>query len=515
MNAIGRDGSPSRPESPNIRPARRSGPTPRQRIVVCILILLPATFGLLPLSASSAPNVLFIGIDDLRPDLGCYGDEFAITPNFDRLAAQGTVFNRAYCQQAVCGPSRLSLLSGRRPDTIQVWDLNSHFRETIPDLITLPQHFKNKGYYTRSIGKIYHGSGAPAKDTPSWSEDPLYDDTRKHEWRYASAENRAVDTLKREATEGEDVPENTFVDGLVCDAAEEALATLKDKQQPFFLGVGFRKPHLPFVAPKKYWDLYKRSEIPGRVTQTHPKGAPEFATRTWNEIEGYTDIPKDLNAISAEKIQELRHGYYACISYIDVLIGRLLDRLDELDLTDNTVICLWGDHGFHLGEQGLWTKANNYELAARVPLIISIPGQKEKGVTSNAFVELVDIYPTLSDLCGLDLSSELEGLSMKPLLDQPDLPWKSATFNQYPRDYTAIKHKRHGDVMGYAVRTDRYRYVQWKDWKSGEILEEELYDQQTDPNEMINIAKDIKQAATLFQHQRILEAGWKGALPLK
>ena len=486
----------------------------RASLLFSILFALSST--LFAIGAEPAPkNVLFIAIDDLRPDLGSYGDPIAITPNFDRLAANGTLFNRAYCQLAVCGPSRLSLLSGRRPDTIQVWDLKTHFRETLPDLVSLPQHFKNSGYHTRSIGKIYHGSGAPMKDPPSWSEEPLYDSGRKHEWRYASEENRAVATLKREATEAEDVPDNTFVDGLVCDAAEEALTTFAQNKTPFFLGVGFRKPHLPFVAPKKYWDMYDREDIPKPATNVHPSAAPEYATRTWNEIEGYTDIPKDLDAIPPEQIDQLRHGYYACISYIDALLGRLMDKLEQLDLADNTVICLWGDHGFHLGEQGLWTKANNYELAARVPLILSVPGQEQQGAVSNAFVELVDLYPTLVELCDLDMPSKLEGLSMKPLLNAPNRPWKTAAFSQYPRDYTEIKHQQHGDVMGYAVRTEDYRYVQWKDWKSGDILEEELYEHHSDPNEMINIASDPKQAATLYQHRQILQAGWQGTLPLK
>lgn len=465
--------------------------------------------------AEERPNVLFIAIDDLRNDLGCYGNEIAITPNFDRLAAQGTVFDRAYCQQAVCGPSRLSLLSGRRPDTIEVWDLNTHFRETLPDLVSLPQHFKNNGYHARSIGKIYHGSGAGKKDPPSWSKKAVYDYGRKHEWRYASAENRAVVTLKRSSTEGEDVPDNTFVDGIVCEAAEEALETYAKHKQSFFLAVGFRKPHLPFVAPKRYWDWYDRAVIPTPATNTHPYGAPEYALRTWNEIEGYNDIPKDLSEISPEQTQLLRHGYYACISYIDTLIGRLLNQLDKLELADKTIVCLWSDHGFHLGEQGLWAKANNYELSARVPLIVSTPDQRTKGSNSDALIELVDIYPTLVELCGLNLPSGLEGWSFKPLLDDPDLEWKTAAFHQYPRNYTKIKHEKHGDVMGYAVRTDNFRYVQWKDWKSGEILEEELYDQSADPHEMRNIAKNEKHAATLYQHRRILKAGWKGALPLK
>jgi iduronate 2-sulfatase len=478
-------------------------------------IIFAFAFCLLPLKAEPKPNVLFIAIDDLRPNLGCYGDNTAITPNFDRLASKGIVFDRAYCQLAVCSPSRISLMTGRRPDTVQVWDLDTHFREAIPDLVTLPQHFKNNGYDTRSIGKIYHGSGKPAKDPPSWSEDPIYDDTRKQEWRYASPENLSVQSLKRSATEGEDVPDNTFVDGLVCDEALIALDTFKTKQKPFFLGVGFRKPHLPFVAPKKYWDLYNREDIPKPVSHAHPEGAPEYATKSWNELEGYIDIPKDTSTLTAEKIQELRHGYYACISYIDAQIGRILDRLEALNLSGNTIICLWGDHGFHLGEQGLWTKANNYELSARVPLILSVPGQKNQGASSNAFVELVDLYPTLAELCELDIPNELEGLSMTPLLAQPDRPWKTAVFNQYPRMFKGVRHERHGEVMGYAVRTDHFRYVEWKEWESGKIVARELYDHQSDPEEMFNVADNIDQAATLFQHQRILGSGWKGALPLK
>jgi iduronate 2-sulfatase len=461
----------------------------------------------------SNPNVLFIAIDDLRPMLGCYGDTVAISPNIDRLASQGTTFNRAYCQLAVCGPSRHSLLSGRRPDTIKVWDLATHFRETFPDLVSLPQHFKNNGYHTRSIGKIYHGSGKPSKDAPSWSEEPIYDNGRNPEWRYASPENLAGTGLKRAASEGVDTPDSTFVDGMVCDAALDALDTFKEREQSFFLGVGFRKPHLPFVAPKRYWDLYDRADISKPVSKEHPQGAPEYALRTWNEIEGYTDIPKNVSTLIPAKVQELRHGYYACISYVDALVGRLLERLDELGLSDNTVVCLWGDHGFHLGEQGLWTKANNYELAARVPLIVSTPDQKAKGVSSNALVELVDLYPTLADVCGLIVSDQLEGLSMKSLLDNPSHLWKSAAFSQYPRMFEGVRHKKHGEVMGYAVRSDQFRYVQWKNWESGTIDAQELYDHQNDPNEMNNVASNPEYAGALAEYQRQLNAGWRAALP--
>ncbi len=469
-----------------------------------------------PVVSQSNPNVLFIAIDDLRPTLGCYGDEVVISTNFDRLAESGTRFDRAYCQLAVCCPSRLSLLSGMRPDTIEVWDLGTHFRDARPDLVSLPQHFKNNGYYTRSIGKILHGGGRPAKDPPSWSEDAIHDvisgDRRV---RYALPQNLIGTKLKQAASEAADVLDGTFIDGIVCEAALGALDSLSANEQPFFLAVGFRKPHLPFVAPKKYWDLYDRDTIPSPASNRYPDGAPEYGTRSWHELEGYTDIPENTASMSTEQIQNLRHGYYACISYVDSLLGRLLDRLETLEIADNTVICLWGDHGFHLGEQGLWTKANNYELSARVPLMLSVPGQSNKGAVSNAFVELVDLYPTLAEVCGLDIPIGLEGVSMKALLESPNQPWKTAVFNQYPRMYKDARHSRHGEVMGYATRTDRYRYVEWRDWNSGEVLAQELYDHTTDPDEMKNVAGNPEYARALSQHQKILSAGWRGALPPK
>ncbi len=466
----------------------------------------------LPSSAKDRANVLFIAIDDLRPALGCYGDQTAVTPNIDRLAKRGTVFSRAYCQQALCSPSRLSLMTGRRPDTTRVWDLQTPFREALPNVITLPQLFRNHGYHCRSIGKIYHGSGAPSKDAPSWSEQPLYDHVREANLRYATPQNLNGKGLKRASTEAADVPDDTYIDGVVCKAALNALDTLKDKDKPFFLAVGFRKPHLPFCAPKKYWDLYKSETIPAPVSNAHPKDAPEVAVRSWKELEGYTDIPED-GRITAAKTRKLRHGYYACVSYIDALVGQLLDRLDQLGLAMNTVICLWGDHGFHLGEQGLWTKANNYELSTRVPLILAAPGQKKPGTKTNALVELVDLYPTLADACGLESPTGVEGISLMPLLDDPEFPWKTAVFSQYPRSQSGNRHNGHGDIMGYATRTDRYRYVEWREWRTGHVVAQGLYDHHSDPNEMRNVAKNPKHSGALNQHRAILKAGWRAALP--
>ncbi len=459
------------------------------------------------------PNVLFVAIDDLRPTLGCYDDQTAITPNIDRLAGRGTVFNRAYCQQAVCSPSRLSLLTGRRPDTIRVWDLATHFRAAAPDVVTLPQHFRNHGYHTRSVGKVYHGSGKPSKDPPSWSVEPKFDFVRDPKVRYALPKNLQGKGLKRSAVEAANVPDNAYIDGIVCDAAVTALAELHTGQQPFFLAVGFRKPHLPFCAPQKYWDLYDRAKIPLPASNKHPQAAPELAVRSWKELEGYTDIPGD-GRLSMAKVRELRHGYYACVSYADALVGRLLDELSRLKLADNTVIVVWGDHGFHLGEQGLWTKANNYELSTRVPLIVSVPGQAHAGAKTDALVELVDVYPTLADVCRLNAPVGAEGISLKPLMAEPTRSWKSAEFSQYPRAREGSRHRGHGDIMGYTVRTNRYRYVEWREWNSTDVIAVELYEHEHDADEMKNVSGQPEQERTVKQLSRILSAGWKSALPV-
>lgn len=458
-----------------------------------------------PSSASGAKasgkNVLFIAIDDLRPALGCYGDAIAKTPHIDRLAGRGTVFHRAYCQEAVCAPSRLSLMTGRRPDTIKVWDLQTHFRETLPDVVTLPQHFKQAGYFTRSIGKILHGSGKAAKDPPSWSVDPRLDTNRDPELRYATKENLEGSGLKRNASESAPVADNHYIDGIIAEEAVLALKELSESGRPFFLAVGFKKPHLPFCAPQKYWDLYDRDAIPEPVPTKYPDGAPELACRSWGELEGYRDIPDDGKP-DAGKQKELRHGYYACVSYIDAQVGRLLEQLEVLGLSEETVICLWGDHGFHLGEQGLWTKANNYEWSTRVPLVIVDPGQRPG--TTDALVELVDVYPTLVELCELPVPQGLEGRSLRPLLADPGQPWASSALSQYPRDRTGNRHQGRGDFMGYTIRTKDHRYVEWRADETGEVVAVELYDHRTDPDEATNVASSSEYASILREHRELL-----------
>jgi len=450
------------------------------------------------------PNVLFIAIDDLRPELGCYGHNIVQSPNIDRLAKEGVLFNRAYCQQAVCSPSRTSLMTGLRPNTTKVWDLQTHFRTTIPTVVTLPQYFKKNGYYTQSVGKIYHDPKS-AQDSLSWTANEILAETTKR-GKYVLASNLKIKSAKAAAIELADVPDNAYIDGQVADRAVQELNKIKDK--PFFLAVGFRRPHLPFSAPKKYWDIYDREDITLPTQKTVPQNTPVYATHQNQELRGYSDIGFD-NQIQDAKIQELIHGYYAAISYTDAQIGKILAELDRLNLTENTIIVLWSDHGFHLGEKGLWAKSTNYELDTRVPLIISAPGKK-KNVVSNGLVELVDLYPTLVELGGMKIPDSLEGTSLVPLLTKPEQSWKTAAFSQFPRPWI---YKDSPELMGYAMRTDHYRLIEWRDFKTGTITATELYNVQDDPTELNNIADLPKNELLIKELKLKLNDGWQKALP--
>lgn len=447
------------------------------------------------------PNVLFIVVDDLRPQLGCYGDQIVQSPNIDQLAKTGVLFSRAYCQQAVCAPSRSSVMTGKRPNTIKVWDLKTHFRESLPDVVTLPQYFKNNGYHTQSIGKIYHDP-ASAQDAPSWSVPEILAIT-KREGKYILPSNRNSGSAKAAATEMADEPDQSYIDGQVADQALKVLREIKNK--PFFLAVGFRRPHLPFSAPKKYWDLYDREKIVAQpAPHAIPKNVPTYAAHHNEELKGYSDIGSN-DTISAAKKAELLHGYYAAISFTDAQIGKVLEELDRLQLSKNTIIVLWSDHGFHLGEKGLWAKSTNYELDTRVPLIVSAPG-KAQGLIANGLVELVDLYPTLTELAGLKIPETLEGASLVPLLDKPGQIGKNAAFSQFPRPW---QYKGKPKIMGYAMRTDYYRYVEWHDFNTDEIKSVELYDHRVDPAELMNIA-DLPANQTLLKDLREkLTAGYK------
>ena len=450
--------------------------------------------------AADRPNVLFIAVDDLKPTLGCYGDSVAKTPHIDALAAAGTHFTRAYCQQAVCNPSRASLMTGLRPDTLRVYDLYTDFRETTPWAVTIGEHFIGHGYHSQGYGKIFHSGHGVTDDRATWSRvgpkltAPRY--SRQTQDRIDAA-NRAKrkanggqlstrDRVRGPAWEAPEVQDTDLRDGQTANRVNGLLRkhaeAAKSGRQPFFIAAGFLNPHLPFVAPKRYWDLYDPAELPVPESAYSdirlPKNAPKFARTTWGELRAYEDMPKK-GPVTEEQARTLIHGYYAATSYVDAQVGRILRQLDELGLREDTVIVLWGDHGWHLGDHGFWCKHTNYEQAARVPLIFSTPGQQARGRECDALVEFVDIFPTLVDLCGLPAPDHLEGDSLAPFLDDPTLEGDRAAFHLYPK----------GGHMGRAVRTATHRAIEWRS-KEGERAAVALYDLANDPGETRNIAAD-------------------------
>jgi arylsulfatase A-like enzyme len=487
-------------------------------LLILLVIILGGCSGSQQAEKELRPNILFIPVDDLRPDIGAFGDTTAITPNIDRLAAEGLIFTRAYCQQAVCNPSRASLLTGLRPDSLRVWDLRTNFRHKVPEAVTLPQYFKNNGYHTVGIGKIFHNT---IPDTVSWTEKPhiegfpfdpdaVYltaENIRKVEEKKQSYIEQGIDRIdqlghwyiKTVATEVADVDDDAYFDGAQTTLAIQKLREFSEMDKPFFLAVGYYRPHLPFNAPKKYWDLYDRESIPVVGEQSLPADSPPYAMNISHELRGYDDF-KDLplpgeGPLSHERQQMLKHGYYASVSYVDAQVGRLLDELERLDLAANTIIVLWGDHGWKLGEYNAWCKQTNYEIDTRVPMIFSGPGVSSAGKACNALTEFVDIYPTLCELAGLEVPEYLQGKSVVPLLEDPGRPWANAARSQFLRGrFGKEKEVFAGrEFMGYALRTDRYRYVEWYEWDrekeaKGAFLSSELYDHSTDPSELINIA---------------------------
>ncbi|MEJ6645277.1 MAG: sulfatase [Akkermansiaceae bacterium] len=512
-------------------------------IALSFFLLAPA-FG--QSKATKKPHVLFIAIDDLRPELGCYGSPIAVTPNLDKLASKGLLFNRAYCQQAICSPSRASLMTGARPDAIGVIENYTDFRVANPDIVTLPQHFRSHGYETVNVGKIYHGKYNDAEK--SWSRLPANRlmKTRPIPGGYGLPENQKVQrdnraellakygpdkvgglTSSGPAFEAADVPDHSFIDG---HSALLAIATmnqhLKNKpNQPLFLALGFSRPHLHFIAPKKYWDLYDPKKIPLAEHTKAPIDGAAMGLHASFELRVRHGIPKSGD-LDEELSRTLKHAYLACTSYVDAQIGLVLDALDQSGQRDNTIIIVWGDHGWHLGDMGVWGKATNYEIATRVPLILQAPEMKNaSGKKTEALVELVDMYPTLCDLAGLPTPGHLAGTSLVPLLENPGGKVKEFALSQYPnpglREWAANPLapamretffgplitevedriiKQQGEkwnrdffenhLMGYALRNERYRYVEWRDYRdsSAPPIYTELFDHQTDPAETKNIS---------------------------
>jgi len=485
------------------------------------LASIPMMAGLSGQAAESTRvNVLFIAVDDLKPTIGCYGDTFAITPNLDRLAERGAVFLNNHCQLALCGPSRGSLMTGLRPDSTGMWWFGDRMRELNPDALTLPQHFKNHGYTTAAIGKIYDPRNVNDQwDSESWSiPHKTYGDYRFHpdypkpvNGSYHNSVSRkaydsavegglqgyhAIDKYMREhnarpSVESMDVPDNAYVDGAIALRAVEMLKELDRSGKPFFLAVGFAKPHLPFIAPKKYWDLYDREKISIHPFQKKSSNPVDFAYHGSGELKGYTDISDSMDSYSddpgrwlaADKQKELIHGYYACTSYVDAQIGKLLDELEDLGLSGNTVVVVWGDHGFHLGDHGLWHKHTNFEQATRSPLIIRDPAL-DQGMKTEVPTEFIDLFPTLCELSGLPAPDRLDGISLVPLMKKEVDSVKPFAVSQYPS----------GGAYGYTMRTERYRYTEWMthDWRTtmpfdpAKVRGRELYDYQEDPMETEN-----------------------------
>ncbi|MEO9892723.1 sulfatase [Aurantibacter sp.] len=520
-------------------------------------------------TSQEKPNILFIAVDDLRPEIGAYGSEIAVTPHMDQLASQGILFENAYCQQAICSPSRASLMTGARPETINVFENYNYFRDENPDIITLPQHFKNNGYETVYAGKIYHGKFTDS--ALSWSRQPAVDKVKfkrpklvggyalkknQEIYRKNQAEIRAKYTSNSHyalgrgpAYESADVPDHAYTDGY---HTELAIATLKDmvekNDRPFFLGLGFRLPHLDWLAPKKYWDLYDREQIPMAEHNKAPVDGAAMGLHASFELRVRHGIPKS-GPIEGELARTLKHAYLASVSYVDAQIGKMISALEESGVRDNTIIILWSDHGWHLGDMGVWGKATNYEIATRVPMMIWTPNMpnESRGKKSDALVELIDMYPTLTELAGLELPNHLEGQSFVPLLTNPKRKWKKAAFSQFPspaiREWAAnpltpemretyfgplieevegriIKQQGEkwnrdlfeNDLMGYSMRTEQYRFVAWKDRKNAQSkpVYVELYDHETDPDETKNIASEHIELVEQLTIQ--LSKGWRGNL---
>jgi len=510
--------------------------SPYLLVLLIISLLLTGCADKIP----EKPHILFIAVDDLRPDLGCYNVEYAISPNIDRIADNGITFTNAYCQSAVCNPSRASLLTGLRPNSNKVWDLWTDFRETVPDVVTLPQYFKQNGYHSIAIGKIYHNT---KPDSLSWSEEKMHvqgypfdpDATyvgvkaledlekRKQEIIEEGRMERYIDRIgewyiKSYSTECEDVPDNAYYDGAQTDMALEKLDGLAKMNKPFFFAIGYYRPHLPFNAPKKYWDMYDPDKLPMAENDFIPEGSPHMAINNLRELRGYQDFKDQLHPLEAKLMEEeakhLKHGYMASVSYVDAQIGRLMNKLEELDILDNTIVILWGDHGWKLGEHGSWCKQTNYSIDTRVPLILSTPELRNNPEKSAQLVEFVDIYPTLCDLADLEVPQGLEGISMVPLIEDPDQDWKNATFSQYLRSRIWLAPDGIA-YHGYSIRSKEYLYVEWLVEESQQLAATELYDLKKDPMENRNVANDPGYAEAVSEMKQRLAAGWKAALPAK
>ncbi|MDO8544023.1 MAG: sulfatase [Opitutaceae bacterium] len=464
-------------------------------LAVSLVLCLPALAGV----KAKRPNVLLICVDDLKPLLGCYGDPIARTPNIDRLAARGIRFESAYCNQAVCAPSRNNLMLGSRSTSLGIYNLSTNFRQAVPDAVTLTQFFMRHGWRAEGMGKILHVGHGNTNDAASWSV-PFYSDKlveyvdpahRGPETREEALFNNRkgpVASLPRGyAWESPDVPDTAYADGRVAEEASRRLRAAKAKpDEPLFLAVGFVRPHLPFSVPKRYWDLYDRTKMPLATRPTPPDGAPAYAGKTTLELNQYEPVP-ERGAVPDDMQRALIHGYYASVSFSDAQIGRVLDELDRTGLADHTIILLWGDHGWHLGDHGMWTKHTNYEQAIRIPLLVVAPGVAQPGTRTRAMVETVDVFPTLCELAGLppprDVPQPMDGRSLVPVLRNPATSLRDHIYHVFPRN------RGSDPVLGRAIRSARHRLVEWKQpGAPPDTADLELYDYEADPGETRNLA---------------------------
>lgn len=449
---------------------------------------------------AAPPNVLLILVDDLKPALGCYGDATAKTPNIDSLAARGMRFDLAYCNQAVCAPSRFTLMLGSHSTSTGLYGLGSHLREIVPDAVTMPQFFAKHGWRTESLGKVFHighgNEGDPAsfsvphlKDKVIEYLDPASTDGGKLTREEALFTNQKLGQIKSlprgAAFESPVAKDEDYADGRIAAETMKRLQAAKARKgQPFFIAAGFVRPHMPFCAPKKYWDLYDPAKLPMPAFEDLPAGSPKVAQKRGGEISAYKPVPEKPDAMfSPELKRQLIHGYYASASFVDAQIGKVIDELDRLGLAENTLVVLWGDHGFHLGDLGIWTKHTNYEQANRIPLLIVAPGVTKPGSSTRQLAESVDVFPTLAELAGLPAPTgpqPMDGISLVPVLKDPQARVRDHAYHAYPKA-----------KMGRAIRTERYRLVEWK--KPGapaDTAELELYDYETDPLETKNLAAE-------------------------
>ncbi len=495
--------------------------------------------------STQQPNILFISIDDLRTTLGVYGDTTVISPNLDQLASEGITFMDAFCQSAVCAPSRASLMTGLRPDSTRVWHLGDKFRKINPEAVTMPQYFSKFGYHTVNLGKIFHNY---MPDSISWDEPDLRPARYlKKDWLkrdgetfYISPAVHASQKTKRDsllklrpkryadgwntgpAWEAADVHDTMYYDGAQNKLTEATLTKLAESNQPFFMGLGYFRPHLPFTAPKRYWDLYDHKTFPLPTNPNLPKDAPIQTMNSMYELrhyDGFSHIahPTADYRMNKDTVRTLRQGYYASVSYVDALIGDLVSHMKKIGIYDNTIIIVWGDHGYKLGDHNSWGKMTNYNIDLKVPIIIRYPNQPNRGAQTDGLTELVDLFPTICDLAQIPTPAYMQGTSLLSLIKDPKRKWKTAAFSQFHRrPKVSADGQRY---MGYSINTDKYHFIEWYTWDHkrgtrGTLTNTELYDRIKDPHEFTNITEQNGLTEVKNQLSEQLARGWPEARPL-